>query len=74
MPHDNKGQELSVGDLVMVPCRVKVIQLTEDYCNVTLEVRVNMWPSDTPTSLTLNSRQVLKSDATSAEGILERPR
>lgn len=35
--HDAKGRPLKAGDLVLVPCRVKETNATEDYCNVTLE-------------------------------------
>lgn len=59
MPHDKHGTALMVGDTVMVPCRVKAIHLTEDYCNVDLETKLNMPPGNTPTQLTLNSRQTI---------------
>ena len=60
MPHDKRGTELQVGDVVMVPCRVKAIHLTEDYCNVDLETKLTMPPFDKATALTLNSRQTIK--------------
>jgi hypothetical protein len=60
MPHDRDGQELKVGDLVNVPCRVKAIHLTEDYCNVDLEVRHPMPPAQTINTLALNAKQVVK--------------
>lgn len=60
MPHDKDGAELVVGNLVMVPCRIKAIHLTEDYCNVDLETKELMFPSDRPNTLTLNSRQTIK--------------
>ncbi len=63
MPHDKRGEELKVGDTVMVPCRIKAIHLTEDYCNVDLETTVTMPPSDQATRLTLNSRQTIKPTA-----------
>lgn len=61
MPHDKHGHEISVGDTVLVPCKVKAVHLTEDYCNVDLETKFNMPPGETPTRLTLNSRQIVKS-------------
>jgi len=64
MPHDNRGEELQVGDTVMVPCRVKAIHLTENYCNVDLETKIEMHPSGGTVALTLNSRQTLKPRAT----------
>jgi hypothetical protein len=64
MPHDNRGEELKVGDTVLVPCLVKAIHLTEEYCNVDLETKVTMHPSTDVTKLTLNSRQTIKPRAT----------
>lgn len=60
MPHDKRGEVLQVGDVVMVPCRIKAIHLTEEYCNVDLETQIAMFPTDDPTRLTLNSRQTIK--------------
>lgn len=37
MPHDVKNNLLSVGDEVLVRCKVTVIHEGEDYCNVELE-------------------------------------
>ncbi len=64
MPHDKRGTELQVGDTVMVPCRVKAIHLTEDYCNVDLETTLTMPPMQTTQNFTLNSRQTIKPTAT----------
>jgi len=64
MPHDKRGEELHVGDVVMVPCRVKAIHLTEDFCNVDLETSLTMPPRNSATALTLNSRQTIKPTAT----------
>lgn len=58
MPHDRNGKVLQVGDLVMVPCQIKEIHLTEEFCNVTLATSLPMYPSQAPSTLTLNSRQV----------------
>jgi hypothetical protein len=63
MPHDKRGTELQVGDTVMVPCVVKAIHLTEDYCNVDLVTKLPMPPPSDPDvrqALTLNSRQTIK--------------
>lgn len=60
MPHDKRGTELRVGDTVMVPCIVKAIHLTEDYCNVDLVTKLTMPPVGSTTSLTLNSKQTIK--------------
>lgn len=64
MPHDKRGTELHVGDTVMVPCIVKAIHLTADFCNVDLETKLPMPPLDTVQALTLNSRQTIKPTAT----------
>lgn len=58
MPHDMNGKVLQVGDLVSVPCRVKAIQLTEEFCNVTLVTVNPMYPSRDPSTLVVNARQV----------------
>ena len=59
MPHDLMGKELKVGDTVLVPCQVKAIHLTEEYCNVELETNLVMFPVDSRVAITLNSRQVI---------------
>jgi hypothetical protein len=35
--HDRNGKPLKEGDLVLIPCVVKSLQATEEYCNVGLE-------------------------------------
>ncbi len=60
MPHDLNGKRLNVGDVVTVRCKVKAIHDTEEYCNVSLETNIAMFPSDTKSALTLNARQVEK--------------
>lgn len=58
MPHDANGKALKVGDLVMIPAKVKAIHAGEDFCNVTLEsVRVRK-PDSTHETLTLNAATV----------------
>ena|ERR1044071_2792385 len=59
MPHDMNGNELVVGSGVLVPCKVKAIHLTEDYCNVDLETNIAMHPTNDRMRLTLNSRQTV---------------
>ncbi len=60
MPHDMNGNELKVGSTVYVPCSVKAIHLTEEYCNLDLETNIAMYPSSNRSALTLNSRQVVR--------------
>ena len=59
MPHDANGTELAVGTLVLVPCYIKAIHLTEDYCNVDVETLFRMPPADTRQRWTLNSKQTV---------------
>ena len=63
MPHDANGQQLNVGDTVNVRCSVKEIHQGEDYCNVTLETNLRMFPGDNNTIINLNAKQVFKVDA-----------
>lgn len=63
MPHDKRGTEIQVGDVVMVPCVVKAIHLTADYCNVDVETKEGMPPTLETVRLTLNSRQTIKPTA-----------
>jgi len=60
MPHDQYGHELRVGERVTVACRVKAIHLTEEYCNLDLETEETLYPADRVTTLTLNSKQVVR--------------
>ncbi len=60
MPHDRDGKELKVGDTVYIPARIVKIELTEDYCNVTVETSQRMPPHGTVTTLVLNSKQAVK--------------
>ena len=60
MPHDRDGKLLSVGDEVLVPCRIKTIHDTEGYCNVDLETLQPMYPGDTRSLVVLNAKQVVK--------------
>lgn len=32
--HDAKGRPLKVGDIVLIPAKIKELQPTEEYCNV----------------------------------------
>ncbi len=60
MPHDMNGAELKVGATVLVPCQVKAIHLTEQYCNIDLETNISMYPTNNKTSFVLNSRQTIR--------------
>ena len=70
MPHDRDGRELHVGDAVLVPCRVRQIHITEEFCNVELETSQPMYPGTHRTGITLNAKQVfLSADPTAAAAI-----
>lgn len=60
MPHDRDGRVLSVGDDVLVPCHVKELHMTEEFCNVTLETSQPMYPSENRSGIVLNAKQVVK--------------
>jgi hypothetical protein len=60
MPHDRNGNLIQVGDMVMIPCKIKEVHLTEDYCNVNLETKEEMYPTRDPSHFSLNSKQVVK--------------
>lgn len=60
MPHDLSGKLIKVGDRVLVPCIVRDIYSTEDFCNLSLETVHPMFPGTTLSGLTLNAKQVLQ--------------
>jgi hypothetical protein len=60
MPHDAKNEIVKEGDIVYVPCIVKAVHTSEEYCNVSLETIHPMPPYTVPSSITLNTRQVVK--------------
>lgn len=60
MPHDRDGKELKVGDIVHIPCRIKEIHLTEEYCNLNVRSLQKMFPSDNFSDFVINSRQCVK--------------
>ena len=59
MPHDINGKVLKVSDVVLIPCKVNAIHITEEYCNVELETNLGMYPNGTKTSIILNSQQTI---------------
>ncbi len=59
MANDRKGEELNVGDVVMIPCVVKSIDSPHDeFCNITVETAERMYPCEHKTQIILNGRQV----------------
>lgn len=59
MPHDKNGKLIKVGNIVLIPCKVKSITMSEDYCNLTVESLYYMPPYEQPTTYTLNAKQVI---------------
>ena len=59
MFHDKNGRYLEVGDVVTVRCKIKAIQMTKEYCNLSLETEAPMYPSDNP-PLMRRTRQIAK--------------
>jgi hypothetical protein len=60
MPHDKNGVEVKPGDIVTVRFKVKEVQQTEDYCNVTMETESEMLPNGGRTGIVLNAAQTEK--------------
>jgi hypothetical protein len=60
MPHDRFGNELKVGDLVLIEAEVTSISPSVDYCNCTVKTTTPMPPYPDGTSITLNTKQVAK--------------
>ena len=62
MPHDKNGQVLQEGDRVLIEAVVTGIYPSDDFCNLNLSTVEPMFPSENPTTLVLNTRQVEKVD------------
>ena len=58
MPHDKLFMRLQEGDIVIVECKVVKILEGDEFCNVTLDTVEPMHPSQSRTTISLNSRQV----------------
>lgn len=43
-----------------MPCRIKAIHDTEEYCNVDLETTPSMFPGTNRSSIVLNAKQVVR--------------
>lgn len=65
--HDRNGNPLSIGDDVIIPCKIKSCTLDEDYCNVTLVAKYPMPPYEFDHTITLNSKQLYKVDKDTTE-------
>lgn len=60
MPHDKNGNLVEVGNTVMIPCKVKSITMDEQFCNLTVETIDPMPPYNDKQTITLNTKQVVK--------------
>lgn len=60
MPHDRDGNVLQAGDFVQVPCVIESVQVSEEFCNVTLKTETPMPPYTEPSTITINTKQVVK--------------
>lgn len=58
MPHDCEGSKIKVGDQVILRATVKSVQEGDEFCNLTVDTLIPMHPTDQPTTITLNTRQV----------------
>jgi hypothetical protein len=65
--HDKNGTAIAKGDVVNVPCRITEEHGGTDYCNVTLETVEPMHPGTNKTTITLNSKQVIRDDEASKQ-------
>ncbi len=63
MPHDRKGNRLSVGDHVIIEATVTAVHQTDEYCNLSLETIEPMFPSDNKSAISLNAKQVTRTGA-----------
>jgi len=63
MPHDRKGNLLSIGDHVVIGATVREIQPGEEYCNLNVETIEPMYPGESKSTITLNAKQVTRTGA-----------
>lgn len=68
MPHTKDGVEVKKGDTLFVPVVVMSVQSGTEYCNVTVETAEPMFPSNTPTCLTFNTKQLVARQVTHGPG------
>ena len=61
--HDAKNRPLTVGDRVLIPCRVLELHATEDYCNVGVESSLGRRPDGSKERISaINTGVLLRSN------------
>jgi hypothetical protein len=62
--HDKNGKLLNIGDKVIVECVVENTYATENdgFCNITVKTVEPMFPTEHPTTITFNSKQVISQE------------
>lgn len=58
MPHDRKGQQLKIGDIVMIPAIITGVDRHDEYINVAVDTIEPMFPGEHKTPILLNAHQV----------------
>lgn len=56
--HDINGTKLEVGDSIVVGGVITDLQSGEEYCNLTMVTDEVMFPGESKTTITLNTKQV----------------
>jgi hypothetical protein len=60
--HDAKGRELKKGDRVLIPCEVRDVQASPEYCNVTVVSLGGRKPDGLRETITLNTNVLLRAN------------
>lgn len=58
MPHDRNGNLVKSGDTVIIEATVSTVYAAEDFCNATVIATAPMPGASSPTTITLNTRQL----------------
>jgi hypothetical protein len=60
--HDAKGRELKAGDRILIPCEVRDVQASPEYCNVTVVSLGGRKPDGLRETITLNTNVLLRAN------------
>ena len=60
--HDARGKELKVGDIVLIPARIRELYTSEDYCNVSAESLLGRRPDSMKESFSINTAVLLRAN------------